>query len=106
MRICKYELEARRIVHAIYRQYRIRLDPDYAERIKRPICEALCGGKCSGSYIIEADDEENRTSLFTKEYLADMTGMNITDSVHSMHERLIHGDPRDEIFAIFEKENP
>lgn len=51
-------LEVERIVDAIYREYRIRLDHNYVERIKRLICGPLCGGKCNESYIIKIGKEK------------------------------------------------
>lgn len=48
---CKLMSDVERVVKDIERQYGIRLDYQYTERLKRPICSEVCGGRCREKYI-------------------------------------------------------
>lgn len=49
---CKLMRDIERVVKDIDRQYGIQLDPQYIERLKRPLCSELCHGKCREEYIV------------------------------------------------------
>lgn len=48
---CKLMLEVEQVVKDIERQYGIQLDHQYVERLKRPVCSEICGGRCREKYI-------------------------------------------------------
>lgn len=48
---CKHMLEIEQVVKDIERQYGIQLDYQYVERLKRPACSEICGGRCREKYI-------------------------------------------------------
>lgn len=47
---CKLMLCIERIVKDIERQYAIKLDSQYIELLKRPLCSEVCDGKCRNEY--------------------------------------------------------
>ena len=92
MGTCRYMVGVEGIIIDIERQYHIRIDHEYTERIKRLICGPLCGGKCNESYMIETDAHKSRSDLLAKEILADLTGMSVNDSLESITNKFLFGD--------------
>lgn len=52
---CRLMRDIERIAKDIERQYGIQLDPQYVERMKRPLCSYVCGGQCREEYIEHAN---------------------------------------------------